>query len=177
MIFSSYGFIFLFLPAVLGGYFLLNRVRYRYVAKLWLVVASFLFYAQGSPVFFPFFLASVVGNYIMGTLLAGIRETGTADRAQSKVALAIGVTANVALLGYYKYTDFFIMNINAVAHTDIALRHIVLPIGISFFTFQLIAFLVDAYRGLTKSYSIIDYLFLRVANSRIYCILALYMML
>jgi D-alanyl-lipoteichoic acid acyltransferase DltB (MBOAT superfamily) len=158
MIFSSYGFIFLFLPAVFTGYFLLNRVRYRYIAKLWLVVASFLFYAQGSPAFFPFFLASVVGNYIIGTLLLAIRETEATGRAQSKAALAIGIAANVALLGYYKYTDFFITNINAVAHTDITLRHIVLPIGISFFTFQLIAFLVDAYRGLTKSYSIVDYL-------------------
>jgi D-alanyl-lipoteichoic acid acyltransferase DltB (MBOAT superfamily) len=158
MIFSSYGFIFLFLPAVFAGYFLFNRAGYRYIAKLWLVAASFLFYAQGSPAFFPFFLASVVGNYIMGTLLAAIRETETTARAQSKAALAIGLAANVALLGYYKYTDFFITNINTVARTDIALRHIVLPIGISFFTFQLIAFLVDAYRGLTKSYSIIDYL-------------------
>lgn len=158
MIFSSYGFIFLFLPAVFAGYFLFNRAGYRYIAKLWLVVASFLFYAQGSPGFFPFFLASVVGNYIMGTLLSAIREIGTTARVQSKAALAIGLAANVALLVYYKYTDFFITNINAVAHTDIALRHIALPIGISFFTFQLIAFLVDAYRGMTKSYSIIDYL-------------------
>ncbi|MDR1325670.1 MAG: hypothetical protein LBK00_06505 [Treponema sp.] len=158
MIFSSYGFIFLFLPIVFAGYFLLNQLRYRYIAKLLLVVASFLFYAQGSAAFFPFFLASVVGNYVMGTLLSAIREAGTTTRAQSKAALAIGVAANVALLGYYKYTDFFITNLNAIAHTDVALRYIVLPIGISFFTFQLIAFLVDSYHGLTKSYSIIDYL-------------------
>jgi D-alanyl-lipoteichoic acid acyltransferase DltB (MBOAT superfamily) len=165
MIFSSYGFIFIFLPVVFIGYFLFNRIHYRDLAKLWLVLASFVFYAIGSPSFFPFFLASIVGNYIIGNILSTLSlEAGHTDlparhSAQGKVVFAIGILANVALLGYYKYTDFFIVNINFVAHTDIALRRIILPIGISFFTFQLIAFLVDSYRGLTaKSYSILDYL-------------------
>ena len=62
------------------------------------------------------------------------------------------------MLGYYKYTDFFIKNVNFIAGTHIPLQHIILPIGISFFTFQLIAFLVDSFRGETKNYDIIDYL-------------------
>ncbi|MDR1956970.1 MAG: hypothetical protein LBQ30_08965 [Treponema sp.] len=156
MIFSSYGFMFLFLPIVFIGYFLLNRIAYIYAAKLWLILASFIFYALGSPSFFPVFLACIVGNYIFGSILSNL-YTGT-EKRQRKAVLTIGILANVALLGYYKYTNFFITNINGIAHTDISLQHIVLPIGISFFTFQLIAFLVDSYSGFTKSYSILDYL-------------------
>ena len=157
MIFSSYFFIFIFLPLVFAGYFLFNRTGYNHIAKLWLVIASFIFYGYGSPAFFPFFLASVTGNYIIGGILANLHgETNGAS--QRKLTLAIGIAANVILLGCYKYTDFIITNINFAAHTDIALRHIILPIGISFFTFQLIAFLVDSYRGITRAYSFLDYL-------------------
>ena len=155
MIFSTYKFIFAFLPVTFFGYFLLNRFRYHSMAKIWLAVASLFFYAQGSPDFFPFFLGSVVGNYVVGSCLANLDGE---QKGQRKLLLFVGVMANVALLGYYKYTDFFIENINALAGTDIALKKIVLPIGISFFTFQLIAFLVDSYRGETKQYDIINYL-------------------
>jgi D-alanyl-lipoteichoic acid acyltransferase DltB (MBOAT superfamily) len=85
-------------------------------------------------------------------------ETAPVHSGQCKFLFAVGILMNIAFLGYYKYTDFFITNVNFITHTDIALRHIILPIGISFFTFQLIAFLVDSYRGLTRSYSILDYL-------------------
>jgi D-alanyl-lipoteichoic acid acyltransferase DltB (MBOAT superfamily) len=152
------------LPIVLVGYFLLAKVSYYFVAKLWLIIFSFIFYAMGSPWFFPFFLASVTGNYIIGNILGQLfkNEDKNADKSlcfdQRKCLLLMGIIANVLLLGYYKYTNFFITNINNIAHTDIALHHIILPIGISFFTFQLIAFLVDSYRGLAKSYSILDYL-------------------
>ena len=155
MIFSTYKFIFAFLPVTFAGYFLLNRFRYYSIAKIWLAVASLYFYAQGSPDFFPFFLGSVVGNYVVGSCLANLDGE---QKAQRKLLLFIGVIANVALLGYYKYTDFFIENINMLTGSDIALKKIALPIGISFFTFQLIAFLVDSYRGETKQYDIINYL-------------------
>ena len=155
MIFSTYRFIFLFLPVTFCGYFLLNRFRLFSLSKIWLVVCSFYFYAQGSPSFFPFFMASVAGNYIVGMAMVRLEDTGTAQR---KLLLAVGILGNVALLGYYKYTDFFIENYNLLTGSDVALKHIVLPIGISFFTFQLIAFLVDCYRGETKQYDFINYL-------------------
>ncbi len=155
MIFSTYKFIFMFLPITFGVYFFLNHFRYFSIAKIWLAVASLYFYAQGSPDFFVFFLASVFGNYVVGMSL--VKMDGE-QKAQRKLLLLIGILANVGLLGYYKYTDFFIENWNLLTGSSYALKHIVLPIGISFFTFQLIAFLVDSYRGETKEYDIINYL-------------------
>ena len=155
MIFSTYKFIFFFLPVTFFGYFLLNSFRFHSSAKIWLVLASLYFYAQGSPAFFPFFLASITGNYLVGMTL--IHLEGNA-KAQKKFIFAVGLAGNIALLGYYKYTDFFIENYNLLTGSSRALKHIVLPIGISFFTFQLIAFLVDCYRGETKQYDFINYL-------------------
>ncbi len=74
------------------------------------------------------------------------------SRSSPKILLWIGITANIALLGYYKYSDFFIENINAVFDTDFTLLHLTLPLAISFFTFQQIAYLVDSYKGETKEY-------------------------
>ncbi|MDO4476003.1 MAG: MBOAT family O-acyltransferase [Lachnospiraceae bacterium] len=155
MIFSTYRFIFYFLPITFFVYFLLNRFKCYSLSKIWLVVCSLYFYAQGSPSFFVFFLASITGNYICGTTMVRMEGNQT---YQKKLLLAIGLLGNVALLGYYKYTDFFIENFNLLTGSDVALKRIVLPIGISFFTFQLIAFLVDCYRGETKEYNFISYL-------------------
>lgn len=156
MIFSTYSFILIFLPITFCGYFLLHHIRMQSAAKLWLVLASFYFYAQGSPDFFPFFLGSVVGNYVLGSTLSKLQ--GDSHRWERVGILTVGILANCGLLGYYKYTDFFLININRLTGADFALRYIVLPIGISFFTFQLIAFLVDSYRGETKTYDVLDYL-------------------
>lgn len=156
MIFSTYQFILIFLPITFCGYFFLNHIRMQSAAKLWLVLASFYFYAQGSPDFFPFFLGSVVGNYVVGSMLSKLQEDSR--KKERIVLLTVGILANCGLLGYYKYTDFFLMNINRLTGTEFAMKHIVLPIGISFFTFQLIAFLVDSYRGETKTYDMLSYL-------------------
>ena len=155
MIFSTYKFIFLFLPVTFFGYFLFNRFRFNSMAKIWLVICSLYFYSQGSPAFFPFFLASITGNYIFG--MAMVHTEGD-QKVQRKLLFAAGLAGNIALLGYYKYTDFFIENYNLLTGSDVALKHIVLPIGISFFTFQLIAFLVACYRGETKQYDFVSYL-------------------
>ena len=152
MIFSTYSFILIFLPIVFSVYFILNKFKQHTIAKIWLIISSLYFYAQGSSKFFPFFLGSIFGNYCVGTALGKLTEKQ--DKKQSKLLLLIGILANVVLLGYYKYTDFFIENINFLTGANFALKHIVLPIGISFFTFQLIAFLVDSYRGETKEYNI-----------------------
>ena len=155
MIFSTYKFIVLFLPITFFVYFILNRMKYYSIGKIWLVVCSLFFYSQGSPAFFPFFLASITGNYVVGIKL--LRTDGNSS-TQRKWLLAIGLAGNIALLGYYKYTDFFIENYNMLTGSDAALKHIVLPIGISFFTFQLIAFLVDCYRIEMKQYDFVNYL-------------------
>ena len=155
MIFSTYEFIFLFLPVTFFIYFILNRFELHSISKIWLIACSLYFYAQGSPDFFVFFLGSIVGNYIIGSTMA--RMEGN-QKVQKKFLLLIGLAGNIGLLGYYKYTDFFIENYNLLTGSSYALKHIVLPIGISFFTFQLIAFLVDSYRGETKQYDIINYL-------------------
>lgn len=155
MIFSSYEFLLVFFPVVTGGYWLLNHFRYYDLAKILLIVASFFFYAQGSPSFFPFFLGSVLANYVLGISMCRLPRE---ERGQRRWLLLIGVLGNIALLGYYKYMDFFLENLNAIAGTDFVLKKVALPIGISFFTFQLIAFLVDCYRGETRQYNIMEYL-------------------
>ncbi len=156
MIFSSYKFIFLFLPIVYLGYVSLNKLKLEVIAKVWLVLASFYFYAQGSRTFLKFFIASVFFNYVIGSLIGSVK--GEYAQRNKKMLLAIGLAENILLLGYFKYTDFFITNVNQLVGTNFALKGIVLPIGISFFTFQLIAYLVDSYRGLTKDYNVLNYL-------------------
>lgn len=155
MIFSSYQFLLMFFPITAIGYWVLNHFRFYEMSKIWLVIASFYFYAQGSPAFFPYFMGSVLANYVLGITMCQLQEDKTAQR---KVLLAVGVIANVAFLAYYKYMNFFLENVNALFGTDFVMKNVVLPIGISFFTFQLIAFLVDCYRGQTRKYNITEYL-------------------
>lgn len=155
MIFSSYAFVLVFLPTVFGAYSLLRAAGRVELAKWSLVAASLVFYAYGSGDFFPVFVASVLANYVVGRGLSRwLEHPGPGRRA----LFAVGILGNVSLLGYYKYTDFAIANVNALFGSELAYRHIVLPIGISFFTFQLIAYLVDSYRGLTRDYSLLNYL-------------------
>jgi D-alanyl-lipoteichoic acid acyltransferase DltB (MBOAT superfamily) len=153
MIFSTFGFILVFLPIVFSLYSLCLRFNLINVAKIVLICASFIFYAYGCGDFFPFFVASVFLNYAIGISLAR-----TFKKAYKKVILVIGLVLNITLLGYYKYTDFLIFNLNVILESPLPYKEIILPIGISFFTFQLIAFLVDSYRGETKGYNLIDYL-------------------
>lgn len=157
MVFSSYSFIFLFLPIVWLGYFGLHHAKKHIAAKWFLVASSFAFYAIGSADFVLFFMASVALNYVIGTRVS--KHKAEARKSRLTAALfAAGILLNVALLGWYKYADFFITNANRIFSTDVPLLHIALPIGISFFTFQLIAYQVDSWRGLTSSYSFLDYL-------------------
>lgn len=126
------------------------------MSKWVLVVASFIFYWYGSPNFIYWFTISVAFNYLIGLILGKTCESY--PKYVNKLVLTLGILANIALLGYYKYADFFIENYNLVFHTDVPLLNIILPIGISFFTFQLIAYLVDSSKGITKGYSLVDYL-------------------
>lgn len=143
----------MFLIIVLVVYRLLNYLKLIPLAKIWLILASFYFYAQGAKEFLPFFIGSVFFNYIIGSTLIV-----TKDKMNRKFLLALGLIQNLGLLGYFKYANFFVENYNLLAKSNINLGKIILPIGISFFTFQLIAYLIDCYRGETKEYSVIDYL-------------------
>ncbi|MDD4802561.1 MAG: MBOAT family protein, partial [Syntrophomonas sp.] len=154
MLFNSYEFIFLFLPICLIVYFLLNRFASGSAAKLWLVLASLFFYSWWNVIYLPLILLSIVVNYAVGTALV---KSSDRIRLTPKTILATGITFNLLLLGYFKYMDFFLTNINLVFSNDLPLLHIVLPLGISFFTFTQIAFLVDAYHSEAREYNPINY--------------------
>lgn len=152
MLFNSFEFIFAFLPAVFIIYFLLNRARFILASKAWLVGSSLFFYSWWNVAYLPLILISMFFNYTVGSLLA--KEHSRTNR---KTVLTVGIIFNVGLLAYFKYSDFFITNINALFTTNTALLKLALPLAISFFTFQQIAYLVDAYRRETKDYQFLDY--------------------
>lgn len=168
MLFNSYAFIFLYLPVVLLGFFTLGRVS-RAWAAAWLALASLFFYGYWNPTYVGLLLASIVCNYAFGTWIGktGAREKGEEGRekgeggkgygASSKQLLIVALTANLLLLGYYKYANFFVGSLNTVTGSAWQLGDIMLPLGISFFTFTQIAFLVDTYQGKVKEYNFIHY--------------------
>ncbi len=149
MLFNSYIFVFAFLPITLSVFYLLGRYGQRRHMLYWLILASLFFYGWWNPPYLFLLLASVSGNFLVGRALV---------KNKSRGLLALGVVGNVLLLGYYKYTDFFISSLNALADTNFPLMHIILPLAISFFTFQQIAFLVDTYRGRTQELNFLNYL-------------------
>lgn len=153
MLFNSYQFIFLFLPLTLAVFLILSRRDQEY-SILWLVAASLFFYGWWNPAYLGLIVASMLFNYLFGRLLGAAQAYSTPQR---RWILGLGVTLNLVTLGYYKYAGFFVQNINAIAGTDFNLESIILPLAISFFTFQQIAYLVDAYRGITREYRFIHY--------------------
>jgi D-alanyl-lipoteichoic acid acyltransferase DltB (MBOAT superfamily) len=152
MLFNSYQFLFIFLPVALCGFFLLGRFSRPYAAA-WLALASLFFYGYWSVKYVPLLLGSVLFNYLAGRYL-----TRHSKAAVGRGALTLAIAVNLALLGFYKYTDFFLSTVNDLAITHLPLLHIALPIGISFFTFTQIAFLVDAYRSQAREYRFAHYL-------------------
>ena len=148
MLFNSYAFVFVFLPLVFFVYFFLNKKRLSTLAKAFLVSASLFFYAYWSVYYLPILLGSIVFNFFVSKFLA---------KHQSKAILVFGVVCNLALLGYFKYADFLISNLNAIASINLGLLHIALPLALSFVTFQQIAYLVDSYNRQTKENSFLNY--------------------
>ena len=153
MLFNSYIFIFAFLPVTLLVFFLLGHAGRLQVASAWLVLMSLVFYGWWNPVYLGLIGASMVFNYQVGVALG--RRTGGSAPAQR--LLALGVGADLLLLAYYKYANFFVDNWNALGGAPIGLGEIVLPLGISFFTFTQIAYLVDAYRCEAREYNPLHY--------------------
>ena len=139
MLFSGIPFLYYFLPLVLAVYFLVPRGAKNAV----LFASSLLFYAWGEPRFCVFMLLSIAQGYVFGRLI----ERNRKHTRRSKLFLTASVCLSLGLLGYCKYADFFISSLNAVTGASIKLLHVVLPIGISFYTFQILSYVVDVYRG------------------------------
>jgi D-alanyl-lipoteichoic acid acyltransferase DltB (MBOAT superfamily) len=154
MLFSSYIFLFVFLPPTLVGFCLLSRWVGPKPAKLWLTLASLVFYGWWNPVYVVLILASMLFNFWLGGRMGRVIRSGRSGRPW----LFWGVAANLLLLGYFKYANFFVSNIDALWGTDWTLGKIVLPLGISFFTFTQIAYLADVSRGVVCEYNLGDFL-------------------
>ena len=154
MLFNSYIFIFAFLPITFFVYFYLNQKRLTEAGKAFLVFASLFFYSWWNIAYLPIILVSMLFNYVLGVSLSKRKEQ---VKTKQRSLLAFGIIANVTLLGYFKYADFLIENINMFINGHIPLLHLALPLAISFFTFQQIAYLVDSYKGETKEYDFLNY--------------------
>ena len=153
MLFNSTEFLFVFLPLLLIVFFQLARISQRLAAS-WLALGSLFFYAWWNPIYVALLLGSILFNYFVGRALAQGADVGSARRKRLLVA---GIAADLALLAYYKYANFFVDSVNATLGSSYALADILLPLGISFFTFTQIAFLVDAARGKAKEFDLIYY--------------------
>src|SRR5262249_34959184 len=138
-----------FLPIVLSVFFLLGRLREQMLAVMWLVAASLVFYGFDDPYrLLPLILASIAFNFFVGRMLL---------RSQNRILFAIGFGGNLLLVEYFKYAGFLVRPFNEVTGGALQKPNIALPIGISFFTFTQIAFLVDAYRGEAREYEPFHY--------------------
>jgi D-alanyl-lipoteichoic acid acyltransferase DltB (MBOAT superfamily) len=153
MLFNSYPFIFLFLPVALVGYFILNKRKLVIAGKVWLALASVVFYAYWNVKFVALLLASICFNYVVGAALLRMHP----GNGRKKAVLVAGIVVNLLVLGYYKYANFFISNFNAILSAHIGALRLILPLGISFFTFTQIAFLVDSHKGKAAEYSFLNY--------------------
>jgi len=154
MLFNSYEYILAFLPLTFFIYFYLNAKRLTYAARGFLVFASLFFYSWWNPAYLPLILGSMLFNFLVGSSLGRATATPVFSR---KSLLTIGVIANLGLLGWFKYSNFLVENLNLAFNAGITPINLVLPLAISFFTFQQIAYLVDSYRGLTREYDFLNY--------------------
>lgn len=138
MVFSSMIFLFLFLPALLLIYFTVPK-KYRSIRNGILLLFSLVFYAYGEPTYIIIMLVSIVINYFFGYMVE--------YTSYKKVSVILSVIVNISILIYFKYTDFLVMNFNSIFNSAISIRKMVMPIGISFFTFQGLSYVLDIYKG------------------------------
>ncbi len=148
MLFNSYTFLFIFLPVTLLVFYRIGDRGHHRIAIAWLVGASLFFYAWWNPAYLGLLLASILFNYACGVSLGN---------KPNRLLLTLGISANLALLGWFKYAGFFLHNINDVFNLGLPTLNILLPLAISFFTFQQITYLVDAHRGETREYNFLHY--------------------
>lgn len=149
LLFNSYEFIVLFVPVTLMIFFLLVKIRGKQSAVCWLILASLFFYGYWDYHYVPLLVFSIIFNYCIGKLLE--------YHDKCKYILIFGIFVDIGLFGYFKYSDFIISTVNFLGNQHFELTNVVLPLGISFFTFTQIAYLVDVYRGEVKDFSILYY--------------------
>ena len=152
MLFNSHVFIFLYLPVVVFGFYYIWKSSPR-AGLPWLILSSLAFYAWWEYELLPLLIFSIVFNYYCSGVLVKLRD----EAGYSKVILWFGISVNLAFLGYFKYYNFFIGNINEALNTTLSERNIILPLAISFYTFQQIAYLVDSYRNIIEEYKFTHY--------------------
>jgi alginate O-acetyltransferase complex protein AlgI len=152
MLFNSYVFIFAFLPITLLGFFLLGGRGASRLAIGWVTVCSLFFYGWWNPKYLVLIAVLILFNFWMGVLLGHAPKT-----PRARLLLIFGLAVNLGVLGYYKYTNFLVDSFNSAFGSHVEMAQIVLPLGISFFTFQKIGYLVDAYQGKTKEYNFVDF--------------------
>lgn len=152
MLFNSTFFIVIFLPIALVGWFLLQKIENPIYSKLFLLGMSLWFYGYYNPWYLFILLFSLFANFFVSFLF-----TKTDKKSLQKLVLCIGLLTNIGLLFYFKYFNFFIDNCNFIFNTDWSIEKIALPLGISFFTFQQISFVVDRYHGTAPHYKLSDY--------------------
>ena len=142
MLFNTYHFIFAFLPVTLLVFYAFGSLGKTQLAMGWLVLASLFFYGWWNPAYVGLIVLSLVVNFVFGRLLLGEGMSA----ARRKLLMVVALALNLGLLGYFKYANFFIDSVNSIVGTSFHLERIILPLAISFFTFQQIAFIVDAYQ-------------------------------
>ncbi|HEY4343395.1 MAG TPA: MBOAT family protein [Parvibaculum sp.] len=157
MLFNSPIFLFAFLPLTAVICFLIRAKIGREAARAFLVLASLFFYGWWNPVYLPLLIGLAVFNFLLGRVI--LSERTKPGEGRKNLLVTFGVTVDLAALAYFKYTDFFIRTANETVGTHWELQHIVLPLAISFFTFQKIAYLVDAGRGHVEKHSFLEYCF------------------
>ena len=149
MLFNSYYFIIIFLPLTLFLYYGSHRFGFHRLSLVIITIASFVFYAFDNVYYIGLLAGSIALNWIFACLMNRV--------INNKVILTLGILSNLAIIFYFKYLDFFLGNVNFFFGSSFSMRHILLPMGISFYTFQQISYLIDTYRGETKEYSFIEY--------------------
>lgn len=160
MLFNSPIYFFIFLPLVLLLYFLLSRYRMTVAAKVWLVLASIFFYGYWNPEYVLIIIVSILFNFAVGSALQDESQDQNSSRKKlvsKELILYIGISFNLLVLGYFKYTDFLITIVNDVTENNFQPINILLPLAISFFTFQQIAYLVDSYNKVVEEYDFLNY--------------------
>ena len=148
MLFSSSVFLMVFLPLTLLVYFLIPG-RFVMARNTALLIASLVFYGWGEPKYILVMLVSILANYVLAIAIGKFR--GESNTSMARVMLILDILVNLGLLGFFKYTDFIIETVNSLSGADLDLLGIALPIGISFYTFQTMSYVIDVYRGKVES--------------------------
>ena len=155
MLFNSYEFIFGFLPVAVGCFLAVGKISQTWALR-WIIFVSLFFYAWWRPLNVLLIAPSIVINFVLARTLQRLTLDENRSRT-SRIVLLLGLAFNIAFLGYFKYIDFGSSAINDIFGTNLVLTHVILPLGISFITFQKIAFLIDVHAGRVKSFTFQDY--------------------